>query len=56
MSTQKTSYTAEDLMCLSSEGKRYELVKGEVVEQVLRGGRHGRIASRVNHRLGIVTK
>ena len=52
MSTQKTFYTAEDLMYLSSEGKRYELVKGEVVEQVLGGGRHGRIASRVNHRLG----
>ena len=52
VSTQQTWYTAEDLMRLSSLGKRYELVKGELIESPLREGRRGRVASRINHRLG----
>lgn len=51
MSTQKTIYTAEDLMRLSCQGKQYELVRGELVEMAPTGGRHGRVASRMNFRL-----
>lgn len=52
MTTSRTTYTAEDLMRLSSEGKRYELVKGELVEMAPTGGRHGRVSSRIDRRLG----
>ena len=52
MSTQRTIYTAEDLMRISSEGKRYELVKGELIEMAPTGGRHGRVAGRIGRRLG----
>ena len=52
MSSQKISYTADDLMRLSADGKRRELVKGELVEMAPAGGRHGRIASRIDRRLG----
>jgi Uma2 family endonuclease len=51
MSTPKTSYTAEDLMGISSQGKRFELVKGELIEMPPTGGRHGRVASRIDYRL-----
>lgn len=51
MSTQKTFHTSEDLMRISSQGKRYELVKGELVEMAPTGGRHGRVASRIGYRL-----
>jgi Uma2 family endonuclease len=52
MTTSRTIYTAEDLMRLSSEGKRCELVKGELVEMAPTGGRHGRVSSRIDRRLG----
>ncbi|HEU0021538.1 MAG TPA: Uma2 family endonuclease [Dehalococcoidia bacterium] len=52
MSTQKTSYTAADLMRISSQGQRCELVKGELVEMAPAGGRHGLIASRIDRRVG----
>lgn len=52
MSTNKTFYTAADLMRISSEGKRCELVKGGLVEMAPAGGRHGRIASRIDRRVG----
>ena len=51
MSTQKAYYTAEDLMRISTQGKRFELVKGELVEMAPTGGRHGRVASRIDYRL-----
>lgn len=51
MSTPKTSLTAADLMRVSSQGQRWELVKGELVEMEPVGGRHGLIASRIGFRV-----
>jgi len=52
MSTQKILFTADDLLRLPNEGKRYELVKGELIEMAPTGGRHGRVAIRIGWRLG----
>lgn len=52
MGTPKTYYTAADLMRICSQGKRCELVKGELVEMAPTGGRHGLIASRIDRRVG----
>jgi Uma2 family endonuclease len=38
-------------MRISSQGKRYELVKGELAETAPAGGRHGLIASRIGFRV-----
>lgn len=51
MSTQKLLFTADDLWRLSKEGKRYELVKGELIEMAPTGARHGRVAIRIGSRL-----
>jgi Uma2 family endonuclease len=51
MSTPKTSHTAADLTRITSQGKRCELVKGELVEMAPAGGRHGLIASRIDFRV-----
>lgn len=51
MSTQKVLFTAEDLLRICATGKRYELVEGELVEMAPTGARHGRVASRADHRL-----
>ncbi len=45
MTTSKTLVTAEELERLSAEGKRYELVKGELCKTAPTGGRHGDVAS-----------
>ena len=41
MRTLKKLFTAEELLYLSSTGKRLELVKGKVYEMAPAGGRHG---------------
>lgn len=54
MSTSRTLLTADDLMRLSSLNKgvkKLELVKGELLEMPPAGGRHGRVAIRIGHRL-----
>jgi Uma2 family endonuclease len=51
MSTPKVLLTADDLLRISSAGKRYELVKGELIEMAPTGGRHGRVAIRIGSRL-----
>lgn len=46
-------YTAEDLERLSAEGKRYELVKGELREMSPAGPRHGNFGFRLIAQLAI---
>jgi len=45
---EKRLLTAEDLWRMPRDGRRYELVKGELVEMTPAGLRHGRLASRIN--------
>ena len=63
MRTLKKLFTAEDLLCLSTTGRRLELVKGKVYEMAPAGGRHGYSAMNIGilmgghvrlHRLGRV--
>ena len=56
MSTTKTLHTAEDLLRVSARDKgrkRYELVRGELIEMAPAGPPHSRIASKLNSRLRI---
>lgn len=48
---QEQRLTAEDLYLLPDDGKRYELVSGDLVRMAATGGQHGIIASRLDHRL-----
>ena len=47
MRIQKTLLNAKELLRLSTTGRRYELVKGELFEIAPAGGRHGGVAMRV---------
>lgn len=47
----KDLVTAEELWALSTGGKKYELVKGELVEMTPPGGTHGKTAVRLSTRL-----
>ncbi len=49
--TEKRLLTAEDLWQMPRNGRRYELVRGELVEMTPVGPRHGRIAVRLARRL-----
>lgn len=51
MAETRTRMTAGDLLCLPDIGKRYELVRGELVEMVPPGGQHGYVAGNVLYRL-----
>ena len=51
MSTRTTYATAADLVALSAEGRRCELVEGEIREMAPAGARHGRAALRVGQRI-----
>jgi Uma2 family endonuclease len=44
MRTLKKLFTAEELICLPTVGRRLELVKGKVYEMAPAGGRHGSVA------------
>ncbi len=48
----KTLLTADDLWRMPRDGRRYELVKGELVEMTPVGPRHGAIARRLGAKLG----
>ena len=48
----RTLLTADDLLRLPKDGKRYELVKGELVEMAPPGGQHGEIVGRIAALLG----
>ena len=47
MPTKKATLTAEELLRLSTTGRRYELVKGELFEMPPAGGRHGSVAMQI---------
>ena len=48
-----TKATAEDLLKLSGEDSRYELVNGEIVNMGASGARHGGVGIRLAIRLGL---
>ena len=52
MRTLKKLFTAEELLCLPSVGRRLELVKGKVYEMAPAGGRHGYAAMNTGIILG----
>lgn len=52
---KRTLLTADDLWRMPRDGRRYELVKGELVEMTPVGPRHGAIARRLGAKLGEFT-
>lgn len=52
MTGTRTRMTAQELIGLSGDGKRYELVEGELKEMAPAGGRHGGIAAALTVLLG----
>lgn len=47
----KIQMTASELLDLPDDGQKYELVHGELIRMSPTGGTHGKIASRLDHRL-----
>ena len=45
--TTRTLVTAEELLRMPDDGKRYELIEGELIEMAPAGGRHGNIGVRI---------
>jgi Uma2 family endonuclease len=43
----RTRLTAQELLGLPDDGKRYELVEGELREMAPAGARHGSVATRL---------
>ena len=52
MAKTGTGMTAEELLRLPDDGKRYELVEGELKEMAPAGGRHGSVAATLAMLLG----
>jgi Uma2 family endonuclease len=52
MTVQEKLYTADDLWAMPGEGKRYELVKGEIIEMAGTGGVHTVLEARMARLLG----
>jgi Uma2 family endonuclease len=52
MTTAKKLMTAEEVLALPDDGKRYELVRGELIEMPPASHEHGRIAERFGRRIG----
>ncbi len=52
MAETRTLMTAEELLRLPDDGRRYELVAGELIEMAPAGGEHGYVAGQVIHWLG----
>ena len=53
MRTLKKLFTAEELLCLPTTGRRLELVKGEVYEMAPAGGPHGYVSMNIGVLLGV---
>ncbi len=51
MSTQQTLVTADELLRISAQGQRCELIEGEIVEMAPSGAIHGRVANRIAYLL-----
>ncbi len=51
MRVKKKWFTAEELVRLPSDGRRFELVKGDLYEMPPAGARHGKFALRIGARL-----
>ena len=45
--TTRTLVTADELLRMPDDGKRYELIEGELIEMAPAGGRHGNIGVRI---------
>ena len=45
--TTQTLVTADELLRMPDDGKRYELIKGELIEMAPAGGIHGRVGIKV---------
>ncbi len=56
MRVKKKLFTAEELLRLPSDGRRLELVKGELYEMPPAGGRHGNAGSNLHIALGVHVK
>ena len=52
MITAKNLLTADDLMAMPDDGKRYELIRGELVEMPPTSHEHGMVAARFGRRMG----
>ena len=45
--TTRTLITADELLQMPDDGKRYELIEGELIEMAPAGLRHGEIAATI---------
>ncbi len=52
MTTAKKLLTADDLLAMPDDGKRYELVRGALIEMPPTSHEHGRVAARFGRRIG----
>jgi Uma2 family endonuclease len=52
MTTQKKLLTADDLLAMPDDGKRYELIRGALIEMPPTSHEHGRVAARFGRRIG----
>ncbi len=52
MTTAQKLMTADDLLAMPYDGKRYELVRGELIEMPPASHEHGRVAARFGRRIG----
>ena len=52
MTTAKKPMSAEDMLAMPDDGKRYELVRGELAEMPPTSHEHGRIAMRFGRKVG----
>ncbi len=52
MTTQKKLLTVDDLMAMPDDGKRYELIRGVLIEMPPTSHEHGRVAARFGRRIG----
>ncbi len=52
MTTAKKLFTSEDLLAMPDDGKRHELIRGEMIEMAPAGLEHGRIAVRFGRWMG----
>ena len=52
MTTAKKLLTTDDLLAMPDDGKRYELIRGELIEMPPASHEHGRVAERFGRRIG----